>query len=113
MKQFIILICCLWSLSLWAQSERKYVREGNAAYFEGKLEESQSAYEKALEEAPKSPEAHFNLGNAYLKQKQYESAVASYQSALALMKDDVQKAEALHNIGNAYLEEQKPKEAKE
>lgn len=113
MKQALVIILSVLSLSLWAQSERKYVRKGNDAYYDGKPDKAIEAYQKALGEAPESPEAHFNLGNAYYKQKDYENATASYQTAAGLFKDNKQKAEALHNIGNTYLDQQKFKEAKE
>lgn len=113
MKQVLIVILSVLSFSLWAQGERKYVREGNDAYYDGKPDKAIESYQKALEEAPESPEAHFNLGNAYYKQKDYEKATASYQTAAGLFKDDKQKAEALHNIGNSYFDQEKFKEAKE
>ncbi|MEX0812586.1 MAG: tetratricopeptide repeat protein [Chitinophagales bacterium] len=114
MKQIIFIsLLSLLSLTLLAQSERKHVRQGNELYFDGKTDKAIEAYEKALQEAPESPEAHFNMGNAYLKQKDYESASASYQTALGLLEGEGQKAAALHNLGNTYLENQKPKEAKE
>ncbi|MEX2590262.1 MAG: tetratricopeptide repeat protein, partial [Chitinophagales bacterium] len=114
MKQIIFIsLLSLLSLTLLAQSERKHVRQGNELYFDGKTDKAIEAYEKALQKAPESPEAHFNMGNAYLKQKDYESASASYQTALGLLEGEGQKAAALHNLGNTYLENQKPKEAKE
>lgn len=99
--------------AIFAQSERKYIREGNELYFDGKPDKAIEEYDKALNEAPESPEAYFNKGNAYLKQEDFESAQASYQTALGLLKDDKQKAATLHNLGNTYLKQQKPKEAKE
>ena len=46
-------------------------------------------------------QAHYNLGTAYLNEKQYSEAIAAFQKAIAL---DVDFAEAHGQLGLAYLE---------
>ena len=51
---------------------------------------------KAIELLPSSPEAHFNLGNVFLKTKRFDKALARYTKALELRPDF---PEAYENIG--------------
>jgi tetratricopeptide (TPR) repeat protein len=46
-------------------------------------------FKKALELNPNMPEAHINLGNIYLAQKDYTNAAGEYQKALELKPDNV------------------------
>jgi tetratricopeptide (TPR) repeat protein len=68
---------------------------------QGKLSESQKAFEAAVRIKPDYAEAHHNLGNALLQAGQVSEAIGHYQQALKINPD---YAEAHYNLGNALLQ---------
>jgi Ca-activated chloride channel homolog len=96
---------------LQAQNLRSLVNEGVDLYKEGNFADSEINFKKSLEKSPENFEANFNLGDAYYKQEKYDEAMESYQSALALSKNDNDKAKVYHNIGNSLLKSDKIKES--
>ena len=60
--------------ALYAQGERKYIRQGNKEYDDKAFEESEVQYRKALDKDLSSYEGNFNLGDALYKQEKYEDA---------------------------------------
>ncbi len=74
---------------------------GRIAYGEKDYKGAIDAYRAVLRATDgKYPEALLNLGLAYAAQKQYATAIASYQDALKLRRN---YPEAWYNIGIAYL----------
>ena len=69
---------------------------------EGQLEQCVTSYQKAIAIAPSAP-YHNNLGNAFVKLKQYDDAVEQYRQAELLNPD--QSALYQQNIGMALVEE--------
>jgi tetratricopeptide (TPR) repeat protein len=51
---------------LWAQEERKVIREGNKAYNEGNYDEAELKYQKAMETNPQLFELYSNTANAHI-----------------------------------------------
>ena len=51
---------------------------------QGRLEESIQAYQKALELQPKSAEAYYNQGNAFLVQGSLEESIQTYRKAIEI-----------------------------
>ncbi|MDD5373636.1 MAG: VWA domain-containing protein [Sulfurimonas sp.] len=92
------------------------LKKAKEAYENGEFEESAKLYEKYAKESAK-PEAYFNAGNAFYKQKKYKEAIESYNKAA--FADENAKAKNFSNLGNAYAKEakqdslQKAKEAYE
>jgi len=74
------------------------------SYEEGQYEKSAQAYD-SLEN--KNDDVHYNLGNAYYKDKKYDKAIAEFKQ---VQRPEL-KAKALHNIGNAYAQSKKVDEA--
>lgn len=103
----IVLVLLVFPALVSAQSTRHYVNKGVDQYKEGKMSDAEVSFKKGLENAPKNFNAHFNLGDAYYKQKKYDDAIKSYQQALAESKTNDQKASVFHNIGNALLKDKK------
>ena len=57
-------------------------------------------YTQMLAKNPEAPEIHFNLGNLYAQQEQWEKAILCYKKAINI---NPQFAEAYHNLAKVYL----------
>ncbi len=95
----------------FAQSERKYIREGNSSFENKKYSDAEVAYKKSLGKNQKSYEGNFNLGDAYYKQGKYDEAAKQFDMLRAEKKDKSSDAAALHNLGNTLLKSQKYQES--
>ena len=85
--------------TIWAQSGREKVIEGNKLYNEEKYDEALNKYRDAQVHSPESPVIKFNIGNTNYKKKKYEDAIKEFESSLT--NDDVNmQAKAYYNIGN-------------
>ena len=71
----------------------------NAAFF----------LQKSILLNPEFDKAHYNLGNIYLKEKKYNSAINEYKLAIKQKKD---YAYYYYNLGCAYLGQKEYKQAK-
>ena len=98
-----IFCSCIW-LTLPAQEERGLVRQGNQRYIEGKWDEAEKEYNKALNVKNNLPESVFNLGDVAYQKQDFQKAASQFETAAMLATDNQQKAKAYHNLGNAYLE---------
>ena len=74
----------------------------------GKYEDSKAAYLRAIELEPQFSELHNNLGLLYLKMKNVNEAVLSFEESV---KKNVNNAMAYVNLGNALIELEKFEEA--
>ena len=72
------------------------LQQAIASHKEGKIEEAEKSYKKAIELKPDLPEAHNNLSNILLKLSKIEEAEASLKKAIELKPD---YAEAHYNLG--------------
>src|ERR1041385_6907934 len=92
----------LISHNIFAQSERKLVREGNKQYKEKKFSDAEVSYKKSLNVNKESAPAQFNLGDALYKEDKYEDAANQFQSIASNKKlSKEQQAQAYHNLGNS------------
>jgi tetratricopeptide (TPR) repeat protein len=89
-----------------AQPAQKFIRNGNAAYQEGKYKEAEIGYRKALDKEPNSVKATYNLGNSQYKQQNFEESLNSYLK-LAADEKNRKMSQLYHNLGNSYLQTQK------
>lgn len=105
MKMRIVLvgIGMLFSLLVQAQEERKYVREGNKLYFDGKLKEAEEMYDKALTVKGDLVEGLFNKGNVYYQQDSFKLAADEYDIVAGYANDKKVKAKAFHNKGTSLI----------
>ncbi|MCH9029718.1 MAG: tetratricopeptide repeat protein [Bacteroidetes bacterium] len=99
------------SHEIFAQSLRGLVNDGVENYDKGNFSDAEVNFKKGVEKAPDNFQAKFNLGDAYFKQKRYDEAVKSYQSALPLARSNNEKAQVYYNVGNSLLKAQKIKES--
>jgi len=103
----MLLITLLCTAQAWAQYERRYIRQGNELYAEGKYDESMAKYYEALDKNSKMTEGVFNIGDTHYEQENYEQAIRQFEMAAQLAEDPNTKAQAYHNLGNALLKSQK------
>ena len=115
-KLIYTVVFLLAALGASAQNmpERSEVRRGNRQYNKGNYEKSIERDERALEAAPESFEATYNLGNALYKAERFDKAEQTMRRAAAdSLRTDGERAEAFYNLGNAQFKQQKYKEALE
>ena len=86
-------------MSVSAQTDRQYIRQGNKQFNAGDYPNAEVSYRKAVEKNPKNPQAVFNLGNALLAQKKDSAAIEQFQNAANLETNPLRKYQSFHNIG--------------
>ena len=106
----IVLFLFVQSSSVWSQSVRSKINEGNSQYQEEKYEEALNNYQDALLDDPKNNVAIFNQGDALYKLEKYDKAIEAYQKIIG-GKDLLIDGKAHYNIGNAYFKQDKLKES--
>ncbi len=106
LKKLIWLIL-IYTTSVFAQKENKFIRSGNNQYDDQKYKEAEVDYMKALEKNPESFKGQYNLGGALYKQENYKDASDLYNSLASKTPDQEQQANAYYNLGNSLLKAQK------
>ena len=89
------------------KNERSSVRKGNKEYENKNYVGAEIDYRKALEAAPLSGDATFNLGDALYEQQKYDDAAKEFEKAINSETDPVKQSEAWYNLGNTYMKNQK------
>ena len=79
------------------------IAAGDADFQSGNFEGAISGYSRAMEVAPEVPELSYNVGNAYIKSREFDEAVENLLRAAA-EGDDSLAQKSLFNLGNAYYE---------
>ena len=92
--------------SVTAQNERRFIRNGTDHYENEEYVESEVEFRKALEKAPNSFEARFNLGDALFKQEKIDEAIQQFQSLTNNTEDKERLSDIYHNIGNGFFAKQ-------
>jgi Ca-activated chloride channel homolog len=103
-KFSLIILSLLISIQTFSQTDRSFVRKGNREYNENQFNKAEVLYKKSLLKTPTFPQANYNLGNTYYKQKRYDKAIEQYMKVLPNLKDKKLSAQTYHNIGNSFLE---------
>jgi len=99
------------SFTIYAQSEKNLIRQGNGLYEEKKFSESEVAYRKAIDKNNMSSDAGFNLGDALFKQKKYEDAGKQFLENSSAITSNNKKSASLYNLGNSFLNANKIQES--
>ncbi len=98
----VLALCglCLWAVSaVHAQNDRDYIRRGNRLMEDSLFDKAQVQYQKAVEFDNTNPQAHYNLGNAFLMQNKAEDAMKEYETATKLERDKMRLSQIYHNMG--------------
>ena len=98
-KPVATLILLLMVVSVSAQSDRQYVRQGNKQFQAGDYANAEVSYRKALEKNDRNPQALYNLGNALLAQNKDSAAVAEFEKSTKVETNELRKSMAFHNMG--------------
>ncbi len=130
----LIVVLLLFAMYSAAQSDAKYIYEGNELYHSGKLPQASTAYSKALKENAGNKKAHFNLGNALYKNGLlvkkgdlpvpdpkmtpdslanllFDQAAENFAVVANSISDKDTLHQAWHNIGNCYLQKKDYRQA--
>lgn len=99
MKFYIISILLAVSAIASAQTDRKFVRDGNRMYHSQDYAKAEVLYRKALSKNPSNSQAAYNLGCALMMQNKDSAAVTQYQKAAKMETNKTRRAMAWHNIG--------------
>ena len=102
-----IIFLLFFSASVFGQSGKKYVREGNRNFYEKEFEESEVSYRKAINNEADLFDASFNLGDALYKQEKFDEAATSFDGLRTRVEDEKELAKVYHNLGNSFLKSQK------
>ena len=107
----IIMGVLMLSEAVNAQSDKKFIRQGNREYEKNKFSESEISYRKAIDKNKRSPDAVFNIGDALYKQNKYEDAGKEFIENINMNDDENKKAAGLFNLGNSLLKANKVQES--
>lgn len=112
-KQGILLLPALLlsGISLFAQGERKFIRQGNREFENQNYSESEISYRRAIDKNKSSADAVFNAGDALYKQEKFEDAGKQFIESHRMNEDRDKKAGSMYNLGNSLLKAGKLKES--
>jgi len=108
---YFISLLFVFSLSVYAQGDKKYLRQGNREYEDNKFSESEIAYRRALDSNSESRDAVFNIGDALYKQNKYDDAAKQFLENHNINEERKKKSASLYNLGNSLLMANKVKES--
>jgi Ca-activated chloride channel homolog len=101
--KIIFLIALIGCQVAWINPLRDHVKKANQVYNEEKYQEAIQLYtDIAATYAPESKELHFNIGDSWFKQEDFDKAIEEYQNVVGAS-DEKFEAHAHYNIGNAQF----------
>ncbi len=74
---------------------------GQLAEMEGRLDEAEASYRKAAAAAPQDPSIRFNIGRMLLARKEYDAAIAEFETLRAVVHPD--RARFLFGLATAQV----------
>lgn len=92
-----LLFCITTTAS--AQTDRKFVRDGNRMFHHQKYDKAEVLYRKAVAKNSSNSQALYNLGCALMMQGKDSAAIMQYQNAAKIEKNKLRLAQMYHNIG--------------
>jgi tetratricopeptide (TPR) repeat protein len=84
MKQVLVLLACICSISLFAQTAEEYNEQGNTLYDKDDYTGAIPFYTKAIAADPTYKWAYVNRGNCYKELKEYPKALIDYGAAIKI-----------------------------
>jgi len=95
----------------YGQADKKFLRQGNREYGDGKYSDSEILYRKAADKNNTSHAPVFNIGDALYKQNKFEEAGKQFVENARMDDADEEKSAAFYNLGNSLLMADKPQES--
>jgi Ca-activated chloride channel homolog len=111
LKSTLLCLLILLTVTLNAQTDKKYIRKGNREYENNKFSESEIDYKKAIDANKQSTDAIFNVGDALYKQKKFEEAGKQFVENTNESSDKIKKSAGYYNLGNSLLKANKVEES--
>lgn len=112
LRILLVLITCHFSLitsSADNRQARKYIREGNTLYRQGKQHEATVAYFKAVNADSTDARAQYNLATSMfpenwkmVQKEQTDTMVQTLIKAAELEQNPLRRSKAFHNVGTIY-----------
>jgi hypothetical protein len=112
-KTIILVIILFLALAelINAQSDKKFIRQGNREYEKDKYSEAEISYRRAVDKNKGSADAIFNIGDALYKQNKFDDAGKQFVDNHYLIEDKEKKSASLYNLGNSLLMANKVQES--
>lgn len=102
-----ILLSCLCSSMMYAQTENNAIRKGNQLYKKGQYDKALPEYEKAVAQNPNNPVAQYNTGNARFRQNEFAAAEKAYEASVTHADSPAFKQRSLYNKGVSLSKQKK------
>ena len=116
-KLLLIILVFVITPTVFAQNERKFVREGNGYYADGikdttRLDtitfgKAEVAYRRALQLKPDDFHWQFNLANSIYKQNKPDQSATEFEKLAEKTTEPAEKSMVYHNLGNSLLMQKK------
>src|SRR5665647_2204618 len=103
LKSITLCVFITISIAMDAQTDKKFIRQGNREYEKSKFSDSEISYRKAVDKNKQSPDALFNVGDALYKQNKFEEAGKQFTENVSENYDKSKKSAGLYNLGNSLL----------
>ncbi len=107
----VVSLLLVSTATIFAQSDKKYIRQGNKEFSKGNFPESEVEYRRAIDKNTESPDALFNIGDALYKQEKYEDAGKQFSDNVNRNEEREKKSAGMYNLGNSLLMADKIKES--
>ena len=93
---------------VYSLAAHQHYKVGARAKRAGRTEAAMAAWKQAITESPKYLQAYLQLAELYFQSTEYESAIRTYLSAIALLSERAPSqrsgtADIFYNLGNSYL----------
>ena len=111
LKSILFCVSLIASVSVYGQSDKKFIRKGNREYEKNKYSESEISYRKATDQNKQSPDAVFNTGDALYKQNKFEDAGKQFIESTNQNVDKLKRSDGFYNLGNSLLKANKFQES--
>ena len=111
MRNLLLILSFLISITSIAQNKKSFLRDGNTLYADSSYNNAEMKYRKSLEEDQDYFNASFNLADAIYKQERYGEASALFNALKDDAPTETDLAKVYHNLGNSLVKEQKLEEA--
>lgn len=107
----MFIVCCMLSLTSYAQNDRDYIRSGNKFFHSKEYAKAEAQYRKAISKNASNTIAIYNLANALLAQGKPKDAMKMYEKMTQMEKNKVRLAKAYHNMGVIFQSQKNFQEA--